>query len=294
MTNVHHDRAIDADIDGDLEVTDAGHNRRTWLKTVALGAAGATAGALALSKNASAADGDPLELGDASVTNTSSTPTSLVYGGPEITEGPSVLSVGDAVQDAEAPFPANVGGYGNDLVANGVHGSTANPLGYGVVAANLAPDAATGTEPAPKGLAVASMHGSQIQFLALPGAVSGPTTGTHVPGELYADLDGTLWFAVPATPGSTGVRWVKLAGTSTAGAFHSITPSRAYDSRMTTYPVNGPLAPNTSRVVSVADSHTVPGALLTPNVVPVGATAAEVNITAVEPDQQELPGRRRR
>ena len=28
---------------------------------------------------------------------------------------------------------------------------------------------------------------------------SGPTTGTHVPGELYADLDGTLWFAVPAT-----------------------------------------------------------------------------------------------
>ena len=139
---------------------------------------------------------------------------------------------------------------------------TARPptaLGYGVVAANLSTPAATGTEPAPKGLAVASMHGSQIQFVALPGAVSGPTTGTHVPGELYADLDGTLWFAVPATPGGTGVRWVKLAGTTTSGAFHSITPSRAYDSRKTTYPVNGPLAPNSNRVVSLADSHTTDG-----------------------------------
>ena len=199
-----------------------------------------------------------------------------------------MLSVGDAVQAADAAFPANVGGYGNDLVANGVHGSTTTALGYGVVAANLSTPASTGTAPAPKGLAVGSMHGSQIQFLSLPGAVSGPTTGTHVPGELYADLDGTLWFAVPATPGGTGVRWVKLAGTSTAGAFHSITPSRAYDSRMTTYPVNGPLAPNTSRVVSVADSHTVPGAVLAPNVVPVGATAAEVNITVSSPTNKNF------
>ena len=50
MTNVHVDRVIDAD----SETTDAGPNRRTWLKTVALGAAGATAGAMALGKNASA------------------------------------------------------------------------------------------------------------------------------------------------------------------------------------------------------------------------------------------------
>ena len=107
----------------------------------------------------------------------------------------------------------------NDLVATtSCPRSTTTALGYGVVAANLSTPASTGTEPAPKGLAVASMHGSQIQFLSLPGAVSGPTTGTHVPGELYADLDGTLWFAVPATPGGTGVRWVKLAGTSTAGS----------------------------------------------------------------------------
>ena len=57
---------------------------------------------------------------------------------------------------------------------------------------------------------------------------------------------------------------------------------------MTTYPVNGPLAPNTSRVVSVADSHTVPGAVLAPNVVPVGATAAEVNITVSSPTNKNF------
>ena len=62
---------------------------------------------------------------------------------------------------------------------------------------------------------------------------------------------------------------------------------------MTTYPVNGPLAPNTSRVVSVADSHTVPGAVLAPNVVPVGATAAEVNVTVSSPTNKNFLRRSR-
>ncbi len=287
MNNVQPDRVIDDDID----LTDAGPNRRDWLRNAALGAAGVTAGALVFGKTASAADDLPFQLGNsatAETNNTASTPTTLVYGGPEITDGPSVLSVGDAIPIAGTLFPANVGGYGNALVANGVHGSTSEALGYGVVAANLSAPAATGTEPAPKGLAVASMHGSQIQFVKLPGAVAGPTTGTHVPGELYADLDGTLWFAVPATPGGTGVRWVKLAGTSTAGAFHAITPSRAYDSRKTAYTLNGPLAPNANRVVSLADSHTTEGVVITTNVVPAGATAAEVNITVSSPTNKNF------
>ena len=292
MTNVLPDRAVDDEI----ALADGPPNRRTWLKNVALGAAGATAGAMAFGKNASAGDsagtqidGNATELGEI---NTSAAPTIIDYTGPAIDpetgEGPSLFSVGATVPAVDAAFPASLGGYGDDDVVHGVHGSTTNPLGYGVIAANLTPDAATGVEPAPKGLAVASMHGSQIQFVELPGAVSGPTTGTHVPGELYADGDGTLWFAVPATPGGTGVRWVKLAGTSTAGAFHSITPSRAYDSRKTAYPVSGPLAPNTSRVVSLADSHTTEGALITANVVPVGATAAQINLTVSSPSNKNF------
>ena len=292
MTNVLPDHVDDDEI----ARADEAPNRRTWLKNVALGAAGATAGAMAFGKNASAGDsagtqidGNATELGE---TNTSAAPTIIDYTGPAIDPetgaGPSLFSVGATVPAVDAVFPASLGGYGDDDVVHGVHGSTTNPLGYGVIAANLTSVAATGTEPAPKGLAVASMHGSQIQFVQLADAVSGPTTGTHVPGELYADLDGTLWFAVPATPGGTGVRWVKLAGTTSAGAFHAITPSRAYDSRKTAYTLNGPLAPNTNRVVSLADSHTTEGVLITADVVPEGATAAEVNVTVSSPTDKNF------
>ena len=199
-----------------------------------------------------------------------------------------MLSVGDAVPAADAAVPGERRWLRERPRANGVHGSTTNPVGYGVVAANLTRRRRDRHR--------AGTQGPRRRFHAriadpvrrLPGAVSGPTTGTHVPGELYADLDGTLWFAVPATPGGTGVRWVKLAGTTTAGAFHSITPSRAYDSRKTAYTVNGPLAPNSSRVVSLADSHTTEGVVITANVVPVGATAAEVNVTVSSPTNKNF------
>lgn len=301
MTNVHPDRVIDHDIDpdsdhdidGDIDPTDAGPNRRTWLKTAALGAAGVTAGAMAFGKTASAADDDPLLLGNsatAETNNTSSTPTTLVYDGPDITEGPSVLSVSDGLIAPDALGPAYVGGYGSDSVANGVHGSTLNPLGNGVIAASVAAGAASATDPAPDAaLLVASANGSQIRFFQLPDAVSGPTAGTHVPGELYVDLDGTLWFAVPAEAGSSEVRWVKLAGTTTSGAYHAITPARSYDSRKTSYTVNGPMAPNTNRLVSLADGHDHDsGAVTTANVVPVGATAAVVNVTVSSPTEKNF------
>jgi hypothetical protein len=263
-------------------------SRRGLLRAAVLGGAGAAVGVIALgSKEAAAADDDPLLLGSsaaAGANNTSQTPTTLVYDGTELTEGPSVLSVSDAVPAADAPFPANVGGYGNALVINGVHGSTSETDGHGVVAANLAGASAAGTPAPAAALAVASLHGSQIQFVELPGAVSGPTAGTHVPGELYVDGDGTLWFSVATAPGATTVRWVKLAGTSTAGAFHAINPARSYDSRKTSYTVNGPLAPNQSREISVADDHhRDTGAVTTANVIPAGATAVMVNITVSSP-----------
>ena len=75
-------------------------------------------------------------------------------------------------------------------------------------------------------------------FLPPPGAQrfrsSGPTPGTHVAGELYVDKDGTLWFTRAGAHNGGAyrpVRFVKLAGTTGSGAFHSIAPQRAYDSR---------------------------------------------------------------
>jgi hypothetical protein len=292
MTNVLPDR-----VDDEITPADEAPNRRTWLKNVALGAAGATAGAMAFGKSASAGDsagtqidGNATELGE---TNTSAAPTIIDYTGPAIDpetgEGPSLFSVGATVPAVDAVFPASLGGYGDDDVVHGVHGSTTNAVGYGVIAANLAPAAPSTTDPAPKGLGVAAANGSQIHFVTLPDAVAGPTAGTHVAGEMYVDLDGTLWFAVPAVSGGTDVRWVKLAATASSGAYHAITPARSYDSRKTSYPVNGPLAPNTNRVVSVADDHhRDSGVVVATDVVPVGATAAVVNITVSSPTDKNF------
>ncbi len=259
------------------------NDRRAMLRKLAIGGAGAAVAVTALGRTAQAADGDALELGDGATTNTSTTPTTLVHTpAGAVTEGASALSVAGAAVPADAPLPANVGGYGNDLVANGVHGSTTAAEGFGVVAANLAPAAASDTDPVPVGLAIASSGGAQLLFLASDDAVTGPTPGKHVAGELYADKDGALWFTVPTATADV-VRFVQLAGASGAGSYHAIDPQRAYDSRLAAYTPNGLLEPNASRVVSVADGHSADGSVTLANAVPIGATAVVINLTAASP-----------
>ena len=266
----------------------APNDRRAMLRKLAIGGAGAAAGVVLLSngKVSAGTEGqatDSLELGEAQ-TNTSVTPTTLIHDPAAArTQGASSLSVSGAAIGGTSPFPGQVGGYGNAEVANGLHGSTVNAAGFGVVAANLAPAAASATDPVPTGLAVASLGGAQVRFVPLPGAVTGPTPGDHVAGELYADAAGTLWFTVPAptTTDATAVRFVKLAGTPTAGSFHAIDPQRVYDSRQAAYTVKGVLAPNTNRVISVADGRSETGTVTLANAVPAGATAVQINLTAV-------------
>lgn len=260
----------------------APNERRALLRKLAIGTAGAAAGvALLKPGNASAADGNSLLLGsDAAQTanNTTSTPTIVDFTPAATpTQGPSAFSAGGYVPPATSPFPAGVGGYGDDSIPNGIHGSTTAPAGYGVVAANLAPAAASATDPVPTAQAISSPNGTHMLFVA--GAASGPAPGQHVAGELYVDNDGTLWFTVPT--GTAGeVRFVKLAGGSTAGSYTPITPQRAYDSRQPNYAVQGPLAPNSNRVISVADGHSADGTVTAADAVPEGATAAQINLTA--------------
>ncbi len=269
--------------------TEQGSDRRAMLRKIAIGGAGAAIAATALSRTAeAAAEPGALELGTAQ-TNTSTTPTNLVHTpAAAVTQGPSALSVGGAVPAATAPFPANVGGYGNALVPNGLHGSTVNGGGFGVVAANLA-TAAGAAVPTNKALAIAST-GAHVQFV--PGGQVGPAPGTHGAGELYVDSEGTLWYTVPAptTAAPTAVRFVKLAGTPTAGSFVAIAPQRAYDSRLNVpaYSPNGVLAPNASRVVSVANGHSAAGAVSLANAVPAGATAVQINLTAADPTERNF------
>ena len=267
-----------------IETEPTPNDRRAMLRKLAIGGAAAAGGAILLSNGTASALAEPgaLELG-AAATNTSTTPTSLVHTpGAARTAGASTLSVGSAVPGPTTVFPANVGGYGNSLVANGLHGSTDQPAGFGVVVANLAPVAPSATAPVPTALAVASSRGAQMRFVPLPGAVTGPTPGLHLAGELYSDADGTLWFTVPVPPPAVAgtVRFVKLAGTPASGAFHAIDPQRVYDSRQANYTVKGAMAPNSFRVISVADGRNANGTVTLANAVPAGATAVHINLTA--------------
>jgi hypothetical protein len=259
----------------------AGGDRRQLLRRAAAVGGAAIVGGAVLARPASAANGDAVEVGG---TFTGTEPTELYYDGAgPLPAGPSVISGGEAGSPLQPLFPAGVGGYAVANVANGVHGSTAVADGYGVVAANGA--APTEGAPAPKALVVASL-GSQMQFLT-PAAVAsaagvadypatvGPSTGNHVPGELYVDDDYNLWFAVPVAGSAAGVRWVRLAGQSTAGSFVALpAPVRIVDTRQG----GGPKVPSGASVV-VDLRAAINGS---PSGLPAGATAAMVNLTVAE------------
>ncbi len=216
--------------------TEAGNNRRDLFRKLAIVGAGAAVGSAVLSGRADAAT----EVVDTEQTNSAAAPTTIV--------GPPTVALTDksffSVQETATQlplFPAAVGGYAEDKIPNGVHGSTKSLAGFGVVAANAAtPDAA---KDAPKAMAIGSF-GSHIQFLTaktvataagvtpVPAAVVGPSVGKHGPGEMYVDDDYNLWFSVPGAAATDPVRWVKLAGKSTAGSFVALpSPVRSYDSR---------------------------------------------------------------
>lgn len=274
-------------------------DRRKLLRNIAIGSAGAAIGAAAISNSASAGDsggaavgGNALELG-ATNTNTSSTPTQLTFSGTDDLTDTSVLSVGTGAPsstDGNNVLPGALGGYGKGTVANGVHGSTVSPAGYGVVAAHLAPVVGADADPkpaAPAGLAVASVGGPQVRFVQLPGAVAGPTTGLHSPGELYVDADGTLWFTVPVPPpaGSPdgtapGTRFVQLAAANTVGALHTLPfPSRIADTRLNSGPKLVKSSTTPFDVTKLANSTD-------PSGVPSGAQAALMNVTATQTESR--------
>jgi hypothetical protein len=279
------DNAIDPAVGGN----DGG--RRALLRKVAIGGAGAAVAAMAFDRTALAGDqagtaigGNAVELG--LDTNTAVDPTVIeVTPAAPLIEGPSAFSSGGYVPAANFPFPAGVGGYGDDTIPNGVHGSTTEATGYGVVAANLAPAAADDTEVPPAALALASANGPHIKFVGLPDSVAGPTPGLHEAGELYVDADGTLWFTVPVPPQAPvttpGVRFVKLAGADTAGSFHALpVAKRCFDSRQGTAPAK------------IAESGTVDIDLTKDTAgaasgFPAGARLALVNLTVT---QTEGPG----
>ena len=84
--------------------------------------------------------------------------------------------------------------------------------------------------------------------------------------------------AVAVTLGAGGLVAVNAAS-SAPSSFVAIDPARAYDGRIDSYSQSGRLAPNGEKTISIKDGYDLDGNVITPNVVPAGATAITYNIT---------------
>jgi hypothetical protein len=121
---------------------------------------------------------------------------------------------------------------------------------------------------------VAEGGAAQLWLNPFPTGTVAPTADSHSVGEFVVNAGGFFTCVVAGTPGT----WRKLSGPATAGALHPITPTRVYDSRAP-LPSPGILAAGANRTISVADGRYSNGTVVTPDLVPVGATAVAANVT---------------
>lgn len=254
-------------------------DRRALLTKGGVAAAVAAATAVGFGRQVDADDGLPLTIGQP---NTGTATTALSGGSsivvtdgttrmddvPGSVIGLSSLSDGSGIVGARTGpgfgagvaganyFPGGIGAIGGDLGGGN--------QGYGIF--GFSDGTGVGGSGAYDDLRA---DGSGRLTLAAAGVTSPPDAFGET-GMLARDEAGELWYCF-------GNRWRKVAGASTGGAFHPISPVRVYDSRL----MGGvPLFPHTDRVVSVADGRDVfSGALTQPNVVPSGATAVTYNLT---------------
>ena len=213
-------------------------------------------------RTAAAADGDPLLVG---ATNTHTLPTNVNYSGatrqPASTSSPATRrrpTTGSSTACSPTPAPrCSASRAATGTRTSAITGWSKKPLGTGVVGFTGGAGAYGG-----------EFFGGLAEVRLRPGGEAPITlTNAHAVGELYEDATGELWLCTAA--GSPGT-WRQIAGPTTAGAFHAISPRRVYDSRDDT---RGKLAPDEDRVLSMATSTDG-----TPNVVPPFATAVTTDL----------------
>lgn len=246
-------------------------NRRALLgKGAIAAAAAATAGLVASSRSASAADGDPLNVGEA---NTGTADTALSGGSSlVVTDGTST-----GFDPGDGELPASIVGAQSTSGGLGVlgHFTGTGEAGIGVAAIS------------DNGLAVVARgsdgdltaDGSGKLILNQDAFNGAPPTGTSVVGTLARDADGGLWYS------PKDGTWVQLVGAASPSTFHVLdAPVRAYDSRLAQpMPAPGKIGLGESRVVSVKDARNeTTGAVTTADVVPDGALAVVANLTITE------------
>ncbi len=168
---------------------------------------------------------------------------------------------------------------GSGVAGSGYHGvfgvGTIGVLGFG----NLTDATSVG---------VAAYGAVGARCVGYVGALQLGTAATAIPparthavtaATLEPDSNHGLWWCIAdGTPGT----WRQISGPDTAGAFHAITPTRVYDSRVP-IPVQGPLIGGTTRTLSVADGRNLDtGAVTTKDLIPTGTTAITCNLTVVD------------
>lgn len=268
-------------------------SRRGMLKLAGGAAVGAVASSIALgahpaSAAPAAADGSPITIGETNTKDVGSVDgTVLVWSNttdePVAVQGlfsssanaflvrdtPSGILI---VSPNASSYPSAVAGYAERTLTHGVYGFSNRPSGYGVVAYGSNSDGGTGL----------LARGSTANLELYPaGDAPSKRSDAHALGEVVCDVDGKSWVCVTAgTPGT----WRQLAGADTAGSFHAITPIRVYDSRQSGYSGNnGILSRGASRTISVKDSRSANGTVVSANAIPAGTTAVAFNITVASP-----------
>lgn len=267
---------VDAAAPDDTELTTG---RRRLMKGGFVAAVAAVVG-LGSSRRVQGANGDPLEVGS----TTNGTSTTTLTGGTTLRVINGTSSGGAALYGTQnSDGRVGVRGENSATSGTGIYGlATGSALGWGIHGRSESTDG-MGVVGSAAGTGGAGLvgDGNALDLVADgSGRIGifqvGQGGSPDSPGDgavLARDVDGSLWWNYVAN------QWRKLAGPTTAGAFHPIDPIRAYDSRVATYPVNGLLASNQSRVVSVADGHDAVGAVTDTGAVPAGATAVAYNVT---------------
>jgi hypothetical protein len=257
MTNETH---ID-DIETNGADGEQGVPRRNMLKVLGTAAAGAAVGSVALSRTASAADGDALTLGEA---NDATTPTWLAtnpgFGGPPDVGAFHVTN--DAGVEANDPE---------------ITSSLVSAIGTG--AGGGAQDVAFWGW----GAAIAAKFDGPVPLQLVDRTGSTPTAEGEA-GQ-FKVYDGQLWFCVQSDDGNGDAEWRRLTGPTDAGSFTPVPPTRVYDSRLNMAPTpGGPLQTGQNRVVPVRQARDINTGTVVPGVivVPDGARAVSFTVTVVD------------
>ena len=166
--------------------------------------------------------------------------------------------------------------------SNGVHGKSVSGAGVSATSDTGPGLMGTSTSDASLRLNIGGGNADHIMFANTIGQTTpfARTSTSSKPGAVSQFSGGSIWYCVGSgTPGA----WRKLAGPTTAGAYHAIATARVYDSRKTmTSMTNGIIATGANRIIDVSDKRdTGTGAVTLADVVPDRSTAVAYNLTIV-------------